>query len=90
MGEDHYENVAICVDDVLIASKDPKSATDVLTNNILLNSKEWLLFFIILAVTLVVMLMVLCMFHPKSVSRQLLIATTACLAPKPSSPSHYL
>ena len=31
-GEDHYEHISVYVDDLLIASKDPKSVTDVLTN----------------------------------------------------------
>ena len=31
-GEDHYEHIDVCVVDLLIASKDPKNMTDVLTN----------------------------------------------------------
>ena len=31
-GEDHYEHIAVCVDDLLIASKDPKGTIEVLTN----------------------------------------------------------
>ena len=31
-GEDHYEHIDVYVDDLLIASKEPKSETDVLTN----------------------------------------------------------
>lgn len=30
--EDHYEHIAVCVDDLLIASKDPKQIIDALTN----------------------------------------------------------
>ena len=31
-GEDHYESIDVCADDLIIASKDPESTTDVLTN----------------------------------------------------------
>ena len=31
-GEDHYEHICVCVEDLLIASKDTKSAIDSLTN----------------------------------------------------------
>ena len=31
-GEDHYEHIAVYVDDLLITSKDPKSTIDILTN----------------------------------------------------------
>ena len=31
-GEDYYEHIAVYVDDLLIASKDPKAIIDVLTN----------------------------------------------------------
>ena len=30
--EDHYEHIAVYVDDLIIASKDPKATIDVLTN----------------------------------------------------------
>ena len=29
--EDHYENIAVCIDDLLIASKNPKGLVDILT-----------------------------------------------------------
>ena len=30
--EDHYECISVCADDLLVSSKDPKSAIDFLTN----------------------------------------------------------
>ena len=38
-GEDHYECIAVCLDDLLVVSKDPKSATDVLINKNSFNFK---------------------------------------------------
>ena len=31
-GENHYEHIVFCVDNLLVASNDPKSTPDVLTN----------------------------------------------------------
>ena len=64
-GKDNYEHIFSCVDELLIDSKNPKGTIDVLTNKIILKSKEQKLSIIILAVTLVVMIMVLCIFTQK-------------------------